>query len=68
MSKCQFPGGIVIKPDGIHPLDPCVYEVREIHRNVTVFVRQCPICGCVDLSWEAQEDTEDIMMDGGLDG
>ena len=65
--KCRFGEGIVIKPDGIHELDPCIYEIKEIHTNVTVYVRQCPKCGCIDISWERQDDTEDIM-EGDLNG
>ena len=62
-SKCSFGDGITIKPDGVHELDPCVYEIKEIHRNVTVIVRQCHKCGNVDISWTAQEDTEDVVVD-----
>lgn len=64
--KCNFGAGVTIKPDGIHELDPCIYETKEIHANVTVYVRQCPKCGSVDISWERQEDTEDIL-EGELD-
>lgn len=60
--RCRFPNGITIKPDGIHPLDPCIYEDKEIHTNVTVYVGQCRECGHVDLRWERQEDTEDILV------
>ena len=60
--KCSFGTGVIIKPDGIHELDPCIYEDTEIHRNVTVYVRQCQKCGCIDIAWERQEDTEDIMV------
>lgn len=56
-----------MKPDGIHELDPCIYELMEVHKNVTVFVYRCQNCGHVEISWEKQEDTEDIM-EGDLDG
>lgn len=65
--KCNFGLGVTIKPDGIHELDPCIYDVKEIHTNVTVYVRQCPKCGSVDISWERQENTEDIL-EGDLNG
>lgn len=65
--KCNFGVGVTVKPDGINELDPCIYEVKEIHTSVTVYVRQCPKCGSIDISWERQEDTEDIM-EGDLDG
>ena len=64
--KCSFGEGVEVKIGGI-PVDPCVYEVKEIHANVTVYVRQCTICGAVDISWERQEDTEDIL-EGDLNG
>lgn len=60
--RCRFPDGVTIKPDGIHPLAPCIYEEKEIHRNVTVYVGQCKECGHVNLRWERQEDTEDILV------
>lgn len=56
--KCKFPEGMVIKPDGIHELDPCIYRVTELHRNVTVEVRQCINCGNIDLVWYPQENSE----------
>lgn len=65
-SKCSFGDGITFKPDGVHELDPCVYEVQEVHRNVTVVVGKCPKCGTVDVSWYRQEDTVD--EEGDLDG
>lgn len=61
--RCRFPNGVAVKPDGIHPLDPCIYDDKEIHTNVTVYVGQCRECGHVDIRWERQEDTEDILME-----
>lgn len=54
--KCSFGAGVTIKPDGIHELDACDYEVMEVHENVTVEVLRCRKCGHVELSWYAQED------------
>lgn len=59
MKKCSFGEGITIKPDGIHELDPCLYETIEVHRNVTVEVQRCKKCGHVELSWYRQDNTED---------
>ena len=56
--KCSIPEGVTIKPDGIHPLDPCLYETTEIHRNVTVRVMKCKRCGHVEISWCLQDNTE----------
>lgn len=50
--KCKFPNGVTIKPDGIHELDPCVYDEIEIHRNVTVRVLKCRYCGHVEIEWK----------------
>lgn len=41
------------------PLDPCVYEEIEVHRNVTVEVWRCKNCGHIELVWHRQENTED---------
>ena len=60
--KCSFPEGIEIRPDGVHALDPCIYEVVEVHKNVTVEVRRCKNCGHTDIAWYRQEDTEDIEL------
>lgn len=61
--RCRFPDGMSIKPDGINHLDPCIYRDKEIHTNVTVTVSQCERCGHVDIAWERQEDTEDIIYE-----
>lgn len=63
MSKCQFPDGMVIKPDGVNELDPCDYEVVEKYRNVTIEVLRCRKCGHTEISWYRQEDTEKIEND-----
>ena len=63
MSKCQFPDGMVIKPDGVNELDPCEYEVVEAYRNVTIEVLRCRKCGHTEISWYRQEDTEKIEND-----
>lgn len=61
MSKCEHPGGIIIKPDGVNELDPCVYEDIEKYKNVTVIVSRCIYCGHMEISWVRQEDTEVIL-------
>ena len=63
--KCSFPDGMTIKPDGIHSLDPCVYQTTEIYTNVTVEVRRCIKCGNVDIVWIRQEDTEKVVGEDG---
>lgn len=63
--KCSFPEGMTIKPDGIHELDPCIYETTEIYTNVTIEVRKCIKCGNVDIVWIRQEDTEKVVGEDG---
>lgn len=52
--------GIVFKPDGIHEAEPCMFELTQKLRNVTVEILTCPKCGNVSIGWYMQEDTEDI--------
>lgn len=63
MEKCKHPDGVVIKPDGVHELDPCVYETVEAYRNVTVEVRRCKRCGNIDIAWRRQEDTLELNLE-----
>lgn len=60
--KCRFPPGITVKPDGEHELDPCIYEEIERYVNVTVSVSRCRKCGHIEISWERQEDTEEVVL------
>lgn len=52
MSRCQWPEGMEIRPDGVHRLDPCTYDVIEEHRDVTVRVLRCSRCGHQESEWE----------------
>lgn len=63
MKKCSFPNGIVIKPDGVNILDPCVYKEIERYANVTVSVSRCKVCGHTEISWYRQEDTEELAIE-----
>ena len=63
MNKCQHPRGVTIRPDGVHELDPCVYELVEIHDNVTVHVSKCTKCGAIDISWMRKPETEDVFFE-----
>ena len=63
MDKCKFPDGIVIKPDGIHELDPCEYQEVERYANVTISIRRCKKCGSIDIAWFRQEDTEELEVE-----
>lgn len=61
MEKCKFPDGIVIKPDGVNELDPCIYEEIEKYRNVTVIVLRCKKCGHIEHEIVLQENSERIF-------
>ena len=63
MPKCEFPNGMVIKPDGVNELDPCVYEEIERYANVTVSIRRCKNCGNVEVVWFRQDDTVELPLD-----
>lgn len=60
--KCSL-GNVIIKPDGVHELDPCVYEVVEEYQNVTVSVLRCKNCGHIEVEWRRQDDTIEITDD-----
>ena len=56
MSRCQWPDGMEIRPDGVHRLDPCTYDVIEEHRGVTVRVLRCRRCGHQEIEWTREVD------------
>jgi len=55
MSRCQWPDGMEIRPDGVHRLDPCTYDVIEEHQGVTVRVLRCSRCGHQEIEWEQHD-------------
>ena len=57
--KCSR-GGITSRPDGIHELDACLFQLKQKLRNVTIEILECPVCGDVSIGWYRQENTEDI--------
>lgn len=63
MHKCEFPNGMVVKPDGINELDPCVYEEIERYANVTISISRCKVCGNINISWYRQDDTEELEVE-----
>lgn len=61
--KCTFGDEITritIRPDGMHELDPCLYQEIEAYENVTVHILRCVCCGHVTVEWERQDNTNDI--------
>lgn len=63
--KCSFQSGMKMSLDGVHEVDPCVYEDIEIHTNATVIVSRCKNCGGYSISWMRTDQTEDIILEGG---
>ena len=61
VKKCSFSDDAIIKLDGVNELDPCFYQDIERYVNVTVTVSKCKKCGNIDISWERQENTEQIF-------
>lgn len=61
MCKCSF-DGVSIRPDGIHELDPCIYEDIEKYTNVTIIISRCKKCGNIEMSWIRQENTEELEV------
>jgi hypothetical protein len=57
--KCSSPKGVEIKPDGIHLLDPCIYEVLGTYKDVRLTVLQCKNCGNIDFEWQYEKDISD---------
>ena len=54
LPKCQFPDGVVVKPDGVNELDPCLYEEIEVVKHCTVHVLRCQRCGHIEIEWERE--------------
>ena len=54
--KCQPPEGVIIKPDGVNELDPCLYEEVETHYNVDLTILKCKKCGRMDFEWRYHDD------------
>ena len=61
--KCSFGDGVVIKPDGMNELDPCVYQEIERYANVTISVLKCKQCGHIELCWYKQDDTVELDVE-----
>ena len=58
-NKCCF-DGVIIKPDGVHELDPCIYQDIEAYENVTVFISRCINCGHINITWKTQPNTKAV--------
>ena len=50
----------MLKPDGIHEADPCIYKEIERYENVTIIINRCTKCGHIDISWLRQENTRKV--------
>lgn len=60
MYKCSYPNDMSIRPDGIHELDPCDYEIAESYANVTIEILRCKYCGHMEIVWRKQPDTVQV--------
>lgn len=61
---CEFPEGIVVKPDGIHELEfPCRFREAEKYANVTVTISYCKNCGRQLIEWTRQSDTVELPIE-----
>lgn len=58
MSKCELPNGLIVRPDGVNELDPCIYDEIERHSGCIVHVMRCRRCGHIEISWERQKKQE----------
>lgn len=58
-AKCSHPNGFKILPDGVHELDPCVYEEVESYANVRLTLLKCKKCGHMDFEWRYEKDILD---------
>ena len=57
-NKCASIEGVIIKPDGIHELDPCIYEEIETHYGCMVKVLKCEKCGNIEVEWFKSDEEE----------
>ena len=62
--KCSMPDGLVIKPDGVNELDPCLYQTEEVYINCTVEVSRCQKCGSYNINWYRTAATEEVPEEG----
>ncbi|MBO5969969.1 MAG: hypothetical protein J6S14_15885 [Clostridia bacterium] len=58
--KCEWGGGMSVRPDGVHELTACCYQLKQKLRNVTVEILECPVCGDVSIGWYRQDNTEEV--------
>lgn len=61
MKECAWGEGIVVKPDGIHELDACIYEEMEVIPNCTVITRRCMNCGKEVIRWKRGSQDQNIV-------
>ena len=59
MNRCNHGDGVTVSIGGV-PVDPCLYAVTKRFRNATVIISECIYCGHIEVSWERQDDTEEI--------
>jgi hypothetical protein len=60
MCRCSYPEGMVIKPDSINELDPCLYETTNIFTNCIVEISKCVRCGNISVTWKRTDRTIEV--------
>lgn len=53
---------IIVKPDGVNELDPCLYRDEMMYTNVNIIVAHCIKCGHRSIIWTRTENTEEIDL------
>ena len=54
-------GQLYLDMEGNTELENCLLEQKEVYRNVTVEILECPICGKTSIGWYRQDNTEQIV-------
>lgn len=65
MASCghnNLEGQLYLDPDGIFEIEPCILEVEEVYKNVTVEISKCPVCGKTSIGWYRQPNTLKIPV------
>lgn len=58
---CTYPAGVEIRPDGVNPMFPHIYEVAEIHTHCDFHVLKSTDSDHTEYEWYRTGDSEDII-------
>ena len=62
--KCSMPDGLVIKPDGVNELDPCLYRRKRLYTNCTR-VSRCRNAVLYNINAYRTAATEEVLKKDG---